>query len=91
MDLATLLGFIAAWSLIIATIALGAAAGVFINMPSLAIVIGGTFAVVLMRFTLGQFLGSFKTAMKAFLYKSESPQELIQSVVERATIANKEG
>lgn len=91
MDLATLLGFITAWGLIIATIALGAAAGVFINMPSLAIVLGGSFAVVLMRFTLGQFIGSIKTAMKAFLYKSESPQEIIQSVVELATIARKEG
>ncbi|KKN04941.1 hypothetical protein LCGC14_1092290, partial [marine sediment metagenome] len=57
MDLATLVGFVAAWGLIIATIALGAAAGVFINLPSLAIVLGGSFAVVLMRFTLGQFIG----------------------------------
>ncbi|HEC73984.1 MAG TPA: flagellar motor protein PomA [Methylophaga aminisulfidivorans] len=91
MDLATLVGFVAAWGLIIATIALGAAAGVFINLPSLAIVLGGSFAVVLMRFTLGQFIGSIKTAMKAFLYKSESPQEIIQSVVELATVARKEG
>lgn len=66
MDLATLLGLATAWGLIIATIALGAAAGTFVNVPSLMIVIGGTFAVVLMRFTLGQFIGSIKTAMKAF-------------------------
>ncbi len=91
MDLATLLGLITAWGLIIATIALGAAAGTFVNMPSMAIVLGGTFAVVLMRFTLGQFLGSIKTATKAFLHKSESPQEIIDSVVELATIARKEG
>ncbi len=91
MDLATLLGLITAWGLIIATIALGAAAGTFVNMPSLAIVLGGTFAVVLMRFTLGQFIGSIKTATKAFLHKSESPEAIIDNVVELAGIARKEG
>lgn len=91
MDLATLLGFAAAWGLIIATIALGAAAGTFVNLPSLMIVLGGSLAVVLMRFTLGQFIGSIKTAMKAFLHKSESPQQIIERVVELAAIARKEG
>ncbi len=91
MDLATLLGLIVAWGLIVATIVLGAAASTFVNMPSFAIVIGGTFAVVLMRFTLGQFIGSMKTATKAFMYKSESPEEIIDFVVELAGIARKEG
>lgn len=91
MDLATLLGLVIAWGLIIATIALGSGALVFINAPSLMIVLGGTIAVVLMRFTIGQFIGSIKTAMKAFLYKAESPDELITSVVELAGIARKEG
>lgn len=91
MDLATLIGFLAAWGLIIATIAMGAGAMVFVNVPSLLIVIGGAFAVVLMRFTLGQFIGSIKTAMKAFLYKAESPSELIDVVAELAAVARKEG
>jgi chemotaxis protein MotA len=91
VDLATLLGLVTAWGLIIATIALGAAAGTFVNVPSLMIVFGGTFAVVLMRFTLGQFIGSIKTAMKAFLHKAESPEEIIERVVELASIARKEG
>jgi len=91
VDLATLLGLIVAWGLIVATIVLGAAASTFVNMPSFAIVIGGTFAVVLMRFTLGQFIGSMKTATKAFMYKSESPEEIIDFVVELAGIARKEG
>jgi len=91
VDLATLLGFLGSWVLIIATIALGSGALVFINAPSFMIVIGGVIGVVLMRFTLGQFIGSMKTAMKAFLYKAESPEVLIASVVELASIARKEG
>jgi chemotaxis protein MotA len=91
VDLATLIGLLAAWGLIIATIALGSGAMVFVNIPSLMIVLGGSIAVVMMRFTLGQFIGSIKTAMKAFLYKSEEPDELIAIVVELAGIARKEG
>lgn len=91
MDLATLIGFIAAWVLIIGTIALGSGAIVFVNAPSFMIVFGGAFAVVMMRFTLAQFIGSIKTAMKAFLYKAESPEELIETVVELAAVARKEG
>jgi chemotaxis protein MotA len=91
VDLATLIGAIAAWALIIATIALGSGALVFINAPSIMIVLGGTFAVVMMRFTLSQFLGAFKTAGKAFSHKGESAEELIAAVVELATVARKEG
>jgi chemotaxis protein MotA len=91
VDLATLIGLLLAWVLIIATIALGSGALVFINAPSFVIVIGGVIGVVLMRFTLGQFIGSMKTALKAFLYKAESPEVLIASVVELAGIARKEG
>lgn len=91
MDLATLIGVVIAWILIIGTIAMGSGALVFINIPSLVIVIGGTIAVVMMRYTLGQFIGSIKVAMKAFLHKAETSEELIASVVELAGIARKEG
>lgn len=91
MDLATLIGLLTAWGLIIATIALGSGAMVFVNIPSLMIVLGGTIAVVMMRFTLSQFIGSIKTAMKAFMYKAEGPEELITVVVELAGVARKEG
>jgi len=91
VDLATLVGVLIAWALIIGTIATGSGALVFINIPSLVIVIGGTAAVVMMRYTLGQFIGSFKVALKAFLHKAETSEELIVAVVELAGIARKEG
>jgi len=91
VDLATLIGLLIAWALVIGTIALGSGALVFINMPSLMIVVGGTIAVVMMRFTLAQTIGAIKVALKAFLHKSESAEELIGSVVELAGIARKEG
>jgi chemotaxis protein MotA len=54
------------------------------------IVLGGTFAVVMMRFTLSQFLGAFKTAGEEFSHKGESAEELIAAVVELATVARNE-
>ncbi len=91
MDLATLIGLLIAWALIIGTIATGSGALVFVSVPSLAIVLGGTLAVVMMRFSLSQMIGSFKVALKAFLYKAETAEELIEVVVELAGIARKEG
>ena len=55
------------------------------------IVIGGTFAVTLMRVTLADFLGSFKIGLKGFFYKLDVPKNLIEESIELANIARKEG
>lgn len=91
MDLASLIGVLIAWVLVIGTIATGSGALVFVNVPSIIIVLGGTLGVVMMRYSLGQFIGSIKIAIKAFLHKDESVEDLIVSVVDLATIARKEG
>ncbi|NEX23210.1 flagellar motor protein PomA [Thiorhodococcus mannitoliphagus] len=91
MDLATLLGLIGAMGVIVGAIALGGDVMLFINVPSLVIVIGGTAFAVLFRSTLGQFLGSFKVAMGAFFSKSTPPQKLIDEAVDLANVARREG
>lgn len=91
MDLATLLGLIGALTAIFVSIFLGGSAGGFVDIPSVIIVVGGTFAITLMKFPLSHTLGAFNVAMKAFVHKSERPSELIAQSVELATIARKEG
>ena len=91
MDIATLVGFLLAYIIIGAAIALGGPFNIFVNAPSMLVVIGGTFAVTLMWITLGNFLGSFKIALKGFFYKLDTPQNLIDESVELANIARKEG
>jgi chemotaxis protein MotA len=91
VDIATLVGILAAFGIIGTSIALGGPFIIFVNVPSLLVVIGGTFGVTLMRITLADFLGSFKVGMKAFLYKMDNPQNLIEEAVEMANIARKEG
>ncbi|WP_417226560.1 flagellar motor protein PomA [Amphritea sp.] len=91
MDLATLVGLIGSLGIVIAAMVLGGDPGVFFNVPSLLIVIGGMLLVVLMKFTLGQFLGVGKIAAKAFLFKSVSPEDIIAETVDLADAARKGG
>ena len=91
MDLATLLGLVGAVLIIAAAIVLGGDPGIFLNIPSLLIVGGGTLAVTLTRVTLKQFFGSFKIGMRAFFNKTTPPESLIAEAVELAQISRKEG
>lgn len=91
MDLATLVGLIGAVAIVILAIVMGGSVPVFINIPSLLIVGIGTMMVVMMKFSLGDYLGAFKVAMRAFICKLSSPEELIEKIVELANIARKEG
>jgi chemotaxis protein MotA len=91
VDIASLVGIIAAFGIIGAAIAMGGPFILFVNVPSILIVVGGTFGVTLMRVTLADFLGSFKVGMKAFMFKIDNPTDLIEEAVEMANIARKEG
>ena len=91
MDLATLLGMVGALGIVMAAILTGGSALVFVNVPSILIVLGGTMMVVMIKFSLGQFFGAFKVALTAFIHKPSDPEELIQKIVELANIARKEG
>lgn len=91
MDIATLIGLLGGLGIIIGAMVLGGDVGIFVNVPSLLIVIGGSLFVVMIKFTLGQFLSAGKVAAKAFLFKSVSPEEIIAETVGLADAARKGG
>ncbi len=91
MDIASLVGFLLGVGIIVAAIATGGDVMLFVNVPSLLIVIGGTFGVTLMRIPLSDFLRSFGVLGKAFLNKKEDPNELIEEAVRLADVARKNG
>lgn len=91
MDIASVVGFVLAYVILGTAISLGGPFILFVNAPSMLIVIGGTFAVTLMRVTLADFLGSFKIGLKGFFYKLDVPKNLIEESIELANIARKEG
>ena len=45
----------------------------------------------MMKFTIRQFLGAFKVAMRAFIFKLDKPEDLIEQSVEMANEARKGG
>ena len=65
MDLATLIGLLGAFGIVIYAMLSGGSVDMFVNVPSLLIVLVGSIFVVLMKFNLGQFLGAVKVAVKA--------------------------
>lgn len=91
MDIATLIGFLGGFGIIIGAIATGGDVMLFVNTPSILIVVGGTFMVTLMRISLADFLRSFGVAAKAFLNKKDDPAALIEEAVRLADVARKNG
>jgi chemotaxis protein MotA len=91
VDIATLVGLIGSFGLVVAAMVMGGDVGVFVNVPSLLIVIVGTLFVVMMKYTLGQFLTVGKIAGKAFMFKSVAPETIIAETVELADAARKGG
>jgi chemotaxis protein MotA len=91
LDLATLIGLIGAFGIVLTSIMLGGSAGTFVNTPSLLVVLGGTVLVTMMKFSLGKFLGAASIAVKAFLYKPSNPEDLIEESVELAKAARQGG
>ena len=91
MDIATLLGLFGGLAVIVSAIFLGGSVSTFVNVPSLVVVVGGTFMVTLCQISLAQFFGSFKVTLRAFLHKSVPPEKLIEEAIGLDDIARKEG
>jgi len=91
MDIATIIGLLGGTFLILASLILGGSPLVFVDVPSILIVGGGTFATTFIKFTMREVLNSFQVMMKAFLVKAEDPVAIIEKMVGYNKIAKKEG
>ncbi len=91
MDLATVIGFVLGMGLVIVSIIMGSPLSAFINIPGLAIVVGGTLATVLMAETMGNVIGAIKVSLKAFFGKAPQVDETIKKIAELAVVVRKEG
>ena len=91
MDLATLLGVLGAFGVVAGAMTMSGGIGIYVDVASILIVFAGTIFVVLVKFNVRQFLGCFKVAGKAFIFKLVAPLDLIEEVVALADIARKNG
>ena len=92
MDLATIIGLVVGIFLVLGAILIGGSGfAVFLNAPSLMIVVGGAFSALLVGFPLAKVLGLFSVIKKCFLVKLQDPQDEIRRLVELATTARRDG
>lgn len=91
MDLATLIGIIGAFGFVIGAMVTSGGIGIFIDVASLLIVVMGSLFVVMMKFNLKSFLGAVKIGLKAFMFKIDKPEDLIEQSVQMADAARKGG
>jgi len=91
MDIATVLGILSATGLVLGAIFMGSGLNVFINIPSLCIVVGGTIGVTLVAYPLKDFLSVIKVVQKAIFTKNISATELVSKFTDFANKTRKEG
>lgn len=91
MDLATIIGIVSAFGLVVGAMAAGGGVGMFIDPASAMIVIGGTVGVTLINYPLREVLKLVGIIKNVFLHKLVEVPEVISQFVEFATKARREG
>jgi chemotaxis protein MotA len=91
MDLGTIFGIIAGLSLIIGAVVLGGNLDIFINVPGMMIVGGGTIAATLITFPLGDAARAFKAAWLVFMGARQDPNELVRTMLKLTNLSRQQG
>jgi chemotaxis protein MotA len=93
MDIASVIGIIGGFLLIVVSIAIapGASAKAFIDYPSLVMVIGGAITALLTAMPLKDALKVFAVLKKVILNKSQDVTAIIQLIVSLAETARRDG
>jgi chemotaxis protein MotA len=91
LDLSTVIGIGAAFGLMLMAILQGGPLSIFVNLPSIMIVFGGTFGNTLVHYPFGDVFDAMNVAKKTFLHKEMSINNLIMQLMEFANKARKEG
>lgn len=91
LDLATILGVVAAFALIAAAIFLGGSPGAFVNIPGLLIVFGGTFAVTTVCFSFSEVAKTFSVMSKTIFHTIREPSDAAVQVMQISQMARRHG
>lgn len=91
MDIATFLGILSAFGLVGIAIVSQGHFGVFFDVSSLLIVLGGTFGATLINYPIKDIIRVIKVVKNAFFYREEDWYSLIPQMVRYARLARKDG
>jgi chemotaxis protein MotA len=91
MDIGTVIGLIFGFGVIVTALLMGGGVGIFIDIPSVFIVVGGMLCASMIHFSLPQVLAIFAIIKKTVMIKLQSPHEIIQQMVNFAAINRRDG
>ena len=91
MDIASLIGTVGGIALIVGSIMMGSEFSLFVNYPSIMIVVGGTLAGTLLTFNLEEVKQAFKAAIFVFSHKKDDPNDMIATMLEICTVSRQQG
>ena len=92
MDIATIFGLMLGLGLVFGSIAMGNGGLMpFIDIPSMMITIGGSFAAIFINFPLGNVLGLVGVIKNCFLQKLPTPAEVIEQFKDLSATARRDG
>jgi chemotaxis protein MotA len=90
MDPTTLIGIFSGLILIIISIG-GENLAIFINFPSMVVVLGGSIAAILVNYSMNEILSVMGVVKKAFFNESFKEREIIDTFVELSKKSRREG
>jgi len=91
MDLATIIGIIVSFGLVIAAIITGGSPLIFIDIKSALIVFGGTIGATLVNFPLPRVLGVIGVVKNTFSSNIVQPNDIVDQFMDYANRARREG
>jgi len=91
MDFATLLGLFSGLSLVMVAIFMGGQVNIFVDLPSVMIVIGGTVGTIFVAFPFEEVGQAFYAGFKAFSSRKVQVREVVGTMVKIAEISRREG
>lgn len=91
LDIMTIAGILVGLGLLGGSLVLGGNPGLFWNVPSIMVTVGGSVAAILINFGFEEVKNVFGTVKQAFTTELMDPRELIQIFSELARKARREG
>ncbi len=91
MDLGTIFGIVAGLTLISGAVVLGGDLVIFINIPGMMIVGGGTIAATLITFPMGETARAFKAAWLVFMGGRQDPNDLVRIMLRLTNLSRQQG
>lgn len=94
MDIASIIGIVAGIVFVIISILLGGGATALISfgdLPSVMITIGGSFAAILLSYSMEDFLAGLKSFTLVLKQKETNVQAIIEQIIEMSSLARKDG